>query len=339
MPVILLCPRPRVVVPLGVALGAAGAGLLMLDSLVFAENRYHLNALTFMLLAPQTWGFLALYVAVGVAIEAMLASWVWQRTAQPPGRRIGRYLAVGLAACFVAGHLVHAWAEARSDVRVTAFTRYLPLYYPPEVIKLQVRLGLVDRTQARARGVAAAVDGPPAGELRYPLAPLRCEFRAPPLNVLLVVIDAMRPDALTEASAPRLAAFARGAIQFDQHWSGGNSSRAGMFSLFYSLPATYWDAFAQAGPAAGADGPLPSVRLPARAVRQLAGLRRRWAGSDGPGRCAASAVEDELALSGVQREGPGPDRGMVWLARPAGSGAAFLRLPVLQRGGRARAAR
>ena len=39
MPVILLCPRPRVVVPLGVALGAAGAGLLMLDSLVFAENR------------------------------------------------------------------------------------------------------------------------------------------------------------------------------------------------------------------------------------------------------------------------------------------------------------
>ena len=246
MPVILLCPRPRVVVPLGVALGAAGAGLLMLDSLVFAENRYHLNALTFMLLAPQTWGFLALYVAVGAAIEAMLASWVWQRTAQPPGRRIGRYLAVGLAACFVAGHLVHAWAEARYDVRVTAFTRYLPLYYPPEVIKLQVRLGLVDRTQARARGVAAAVDGPPAGELRYPLAPLRCEFRAPPLNVLLVVIDAMRPDALTEASAPRLAAFARGAMQFDQHWSGGNSSRAGMFSLFYSLPATYWDAFAQA---------------------------------------------------------------------------------------------
>ena len=44
--------------------------------------------------------------------------------------------------------------------------------------------------------------------------------------------------------APRLAEFARGAIQFDQHYSGGNSSRAGMFSLFYGIPATYWDAFA-----------------------------------------------------------------------------------------------
>jgi len=64
------------------------------------------------------------------------------------------------------------------------------------------------------------------------------------LNVLLVVIDGMRADALTATVAPRLAEFARGAVQFDQHYSGGNSSRAGMFSLFYGLPATYWDAFA-----------------------------------------------------------------------------------------------
>ena len=244
MPVILLYPRPRLVVPLGVVLGGIAAGLLLLDSLVFVENRYHLNALTFMLLAPQTWGFLALYVVLGVAIEGMLAGWVWQRTAQPPGRRIGRYLALGLGACFVAGHLIHAWAEARYDVPVTSFTRYLPLYYPLQVTKLQVRLGLLDRARARDRAVVAALGGTPVGALRYPLVPLRCEPRGPRLNVLLVVIDAMRADALTPAVAPRLAGFARGAIQFDQHHSGGNSSRAGMFSLFYGLPATYWDAFA-----------------------------------------------------------------------------------------------
>ena len=244
MPVILLSPRPRLVVPLGVALGGIGASLLLLDSLVFAENRYHLSALTLMLLAPQTWGFLGIYIAVGVAIEGMLAGWVWQRTARPPARRVGRYLALGLGACFVAGHLIHAWAEVRYDVAVTSFTRYLPLYYPLEATKLQVRLGLVDRARARERGVIAALGGAPAGELRYPLAALRCEPRAPRLNVLLVVIDAMRADVLTAAVAPRLAEFARGAVQFDQHYSGGNSSRAGMFSLFYGIPATYWEAFA-----------------------------------------------------------------------------------------------
>jgi len=30
----------------------------------------------------------------------------------------------------VASHLIHAWAEAHYHVPVTAFTRYLPLYFP-----------------------------------------------------------------------------------------------------------------------------------------------------------------------------------------------------------------
>lgn len=70
-------------------------------------------------------------------------------------------------------------------------------------------------------------------------------------NVLWVVIDAMRADALSPEFAPRISAFARDAIRFDQHYSGGNSSRAGMFSLFYGLPATYYGSFA-----AGARPPL-----------------------------------------------------------------------------------
>ena len=41
-----------------------------------------------------------------------------------------------------------------------------------------------------------------------------------------------------------VAAFPPGAIRFNEHYSGWNSSRAGMFSLFYGLPATYFDAFA-----------------------------------------------------------------------------------------------
>ena len=64
------------------------------------------------------------------------------------------------------------------------------------------------------------------------------------LNVVLVVIDAMRADALTPAVAPNTFDLAQDAIRFDGNFSGGNSSRAGMFSLFYGLPGTYWDAFA-----------------------------------------------------------------------------------------------
>jgi membrane-anchored protein YejM (alkaline phosphatase superfamily) len=243
-PLVALIPRPRLVLPLGVVVGSTGVAFMLLDSLVFAENRYHLNVLTFTLLEPKTWVFLAVYFLVALAIEAMLAGWVWRRTARGSTRRIGRYLALALVACFVASHLVHAWAEAHYDVSVTAFTRYLPLYQPLRNTGLLVRIGLIDRTQARERGVGAALAQPTPGELNYPLAPMRCEPRVPKLNVLLVVIDAMRADSLTPEVAPRLSGLARAAIQFDRHYSGGTGSRPGVFSLFYGIPATYFDAFA-----------------------------------------------------------------------------------------------
>src|SRR5262249_12381675 len=116
VPVAALVPRARVVLPLGVVVASAGVALFVLDSLVFAENRYHLSVLTFTLLEPQTWAFLALYFVVALAIESMLAGWVWQRTARPAHRQIGRYLALALVACFVAAHLVYAWAAAHYDV-------------------------------------------------------------------------------------------------------------------------------------------------------------------------------------------------------------------------------
>jgi hypothetical protein len=243
VPVILLIPHARLVVVIGVAVASAVASFLLLDSLVFAENRYHLAILTLSLLAPQTFAFLGIYFVVGVVIESMLAAWIWARTATPPRRRLGRYVALALVGCFVAGNLMHAWGEARYQVAVTAFTRYLPLYHPLKDTKVQLRLGLIDRAQAREHGVMAAL-GRSAGELNYPLAPLRCEPLKPLPNVLMVVIDAMRADALNPTIAPRISRLAQEGVRFDAHYSGGNASRTGMFSLFYGLPATYWDAFA-----------------------------------------------------------------------------------------------
>ncbi len=130
VPVILLLPRPRLVHALGVIVGSAVLSLLVLDSLLFAENRYHIGVLTFTLLAPATWGFLALYFLVAVVIEAMLAQWVWKRTERVPRRRIGRYVALAIVVCFVSSHLIHLWAEAHFYVPVTSFTRYLPWFAP-----------------------------------------------------------------------------------------------------------------------------------------------------------------------------------------------------------------
>ena len=198
----------------------------MLDSLLFADNRYHISVLTFTLLAPETWAFLAFYFVVAVAIEAMLAFSIWKRVAGSSRRRVAWWLAACLGCCFLASNLVHAWADARYYVPVTAFNRYLPLYYPLRNKGLLARLGLVDRNRAREEGLVAALGRSPEGVLRYPLAPLRCDPAGLCRHVLLVVIDGMRADALQPGVAPRMDEFAQSAIRFDRHYSGGNSSRA-----------------------------------------------------------------------------------------------------------------
>jgi membrane-anchored protein YejM (alkaline phosphatase superfamily) len=142
------------------------------------------------------------------AIEGMLAARIWERSVRAAGSRIGLYAALGLAGCFVASHLVFAWAEARYYMPVTAFTRYLPLYYPLNARHTQLKLGLLDRSQAHEQAVVSSLRRPPDGVLNYPLAPLTCAPRVPLLNVLYVVIDAMRADALTPELAPRMAKFA-----------------------------------------------------------------------------------------------------------------------------------
>ena len=244
VPVILLLPWPRLVLPVAVLFGTTVLSFLVLDSLLFADNRYHLSLITVSLLEPQTWAFVALYFAVGLAIETMLARWLWRRAAQPIGRGRGRYIAIGIVGCVLASHLIHLWAEAHYYVPVTSFTRYLPLYFPLKDPRRLARLGLVDQARAREQRLVDALGRPPGGELHYPRAPLRCEPLEPLLNVLFIVIDAMRADSLAPDAAPHMAAFAEDARRFDAHYSGGNSSRAGMFSIFYGIPATYWDAFA-----------------------------------------------------------------------------------------------
>jgi len=243
LPLTLVWPSRRLVLAVAVTAASAGLALVLLDSLVFEENRYHLSVLTAQLLAPRTWAFAAFYFVALLAIESSLAVWVWRRTVAPPRRRLGRYLAVGLGACWLASHLMHAYADAYYYVPVTAFTHYLPLYQPLDSLAL-FKLGFVDVPRVRERQVAAGLDQAPGVVLNYPRVPLQCRGPSPPLNVLLIVVDAMRADALTPAVAPSLTAFAGDAVRFERHYSGGNSSRAGMFSLFYGLPATYWRAFA-----------------------------------------------------------------------------------------------
>ena len=245
-PVILLLPRRRLLTVLGVVLFALLLALMMLDSLLWSQSRFHINALTMKILGWQSWAFAAFIFLIGLFFQSMLARSVWNFV-QSPRRRPGRLVGAFCALMIVVSQGIHAWADAAYYVPVTGLGQVLPVYKGATAKSLLTRSGLVDveasRERELARRVSAGMEDTAGRLLDYPKNPLQCTAERP-LNLLMIVVDSMRGSMLTPEYAPEISRFAAGnGITFRNHFSGGNSSRMGMFSLFYGLPPGYWSAF------------------------------------------------------------------------------------------------
>lgn len=83
----------------------------------------------------------------------------------------------------------------------------------------------------------------PLSELHYPLRPIHYDAPAEKLNVVIIGIDAWRYDAMTEAISPSIYRFSKKSSVFKRHYTGGNCTQSGLFSLFYAIPPNYWDVF------------------------------------------------------------------------------------------------
>jgi membrane-anchored protein YejM (alkaline phosphatase superfamily) len=246
-PVIVLIPRRRVVTVLGVVLFAFMIALMMLDSLLWSQSRFHINALTMKILGWQSWVFAAVIFVIGLFFQSFLARAVWNWVTAPK-KRHGRALGVLFGFMIVLAQGIHAWADAAYYVPVTSLGQQLPVYKGVTAKSFMTKTGLVDVKESRerelARRMSQSLDANTDRLLNYPVNPMRCG-QDNPLNLLLIVADSMRGSVLTPEMAPNISRFAREqGIEFRNHFSGGNSSRMGMFSLFYGLPPAYWSSFA-----------------------------------------------------------------------------------------------
>jgi len=243
-PVILMLPSRRLVLSMGVLLTSLGLSLLFLDTNVFAEQRFHLSRLIMVLFEWFTWTMLAVFFIIILFFQSMLAGIVWRNLATAPAPRGGKWVAIGLIACWLGGQGIHIWGDAVGHTPVTQFTRFMPLYFPIHAKRDLARLGLVDPEQVRKQRMLRGSVGDGDGQLQYPLQPMNCHADAENLpNLLVILVDALRPDAIHPELTPNIEAFRASSTSFSQNFSGGNSSRMGIFSLFYGLPSTYFQSF------------------------------------------------------------------------------------------------
>lgn len=242
LPLTLLLPFPRLIRGTAIVLAAVILALVLLDTLVFAQNRFHLNALTISILGLKTWGFGVFYVVIFLIMETFLARLIWRGLATRHGRG-GVLLAALLVMSWFSSQALHAWADARYYVPITSFTPYLPFYRPVTAKGFFEGQGWVDMAANREGRDLQGMNQAAHRRLQYPLKPPQCSAPDKQKNLLILLIDGMRADSLRAPWTPNIHAFGQRATVFEDHYSGGNSSRIGVFSLFYGLPSTYWSDF------------------------------------------------------------------------------------------------
>ncbi len=81
------------------------------------------------------------------------------------------------------------------------------------------------------------------GKINYPLSAINSVPLKKYPNIIMLVAESFRWDLLNPEITPNLWKLSRDSITFNQHYSGGNRTRMGMFSMFYGLPAPYWYSF------------------------------------------------------------------------------------------------
>jgi hypothetical protein len=76
--------------------------------------------------------------------------------------------------------------------------------------------------------------------LNYPFRPIKLKEVSKKYNIVWLVVDSMRYDMFDKDIMPYTYEFSKKAVVFKNHYSGGNATRFGIFSMFYGLYGNYW---------------------------------------------------------------------------------------------------
>jgi uncharacterized protein len=219
----------------------------VVDGVVFRILKNHIDVFWLIYLATTFEGLgirlpriilgLALLAGVGALEWCLfrLAARVWAT------RRWVMGLAVACVLAFGASQTLHVLAYEANDTRITALTPQFPFYSPisshKHGTKYRGQLPLIG--EASASGLRAE-----AGAFRYPLHEVSCNLtdghRRP--NVVILLLESWRADALSSLVTPRMNAFSQRASRFLNHFSSGNSTPTGVFPVLYGIYPTYWAA-------------------------------------------------------------------------------------------------
>jgi membrane-anchored protein YejM (alkaline phosphatase superfamily) len=152
--------------------------------------------------------------------------------------KLGKVLLLVFLGSSIADRAAYAYADAYGKSDLMVLTDGVPYY-----------VGFTSRTFLRKLGFNPIRQHKSVnfkGEMRYPAHPIRFSRPEKPYNIVWLVSESWRADTLNAEIMPSTWDFAQHAQNFKLHYSGGNGTRIGVFTMMTGVSGNYWEPFLQA---------------------------------------------------------------------------------------------
>ena len=246
-----ILPAKRFIWLLCVLIATLSLMLLIINNCVFSMFKFHLNRDIFNLFFNGQWYDVfdfsgrELKISISVlclvgALEVAIAFFVWNKIIVTDKFLIGRTIGLFWLGGFLFSYFTLLQSVDDNNNLFSQQTPNLPFYNQLIVYLIPDKNAeeVLDR-YGEGHFYQPVFSNDP---LNYPLHSLQCSRPENPPNIIWIMVDSLRFDSLQPEYMPNLAAFAERSWQFKKHLSGGNSTQPGLFSLFYSIPSSYWTA-------------------------------------------------------------------------------------------------
>ncbi|SIR39831.1 hypothetical protein SAMN05421829_114109 [Aromatoleum tolulyticum] len=243
-------PGWRVRVPYAVAFVGGSAVLLAIfaDYRLYELYQFHFNAFVWNLLTTPggiealgateaTTRSLAMQVSVFPVLCAAALVLLYRHATHgwaPSPRSLVTAMMV-LFSVLSVEEVVYAYSEHVGKEDYLQAAEAIPFHLHTGARKVFKRMGIEQAAVKELRLAGGTVD--------YPGHDLPAKEVAKRPNLIMLVGESFRWDLLSPEITPNLWKLSQQGTRYEQHYSGGNRTRMGLFSMFYGLYAPYWYSF------------------------------------------------------------------------------------------------
>lgn len=223
---------------------------LQIDILVFSQFRYHLSPIVFKLVfgkrATDIFHFstinttIAILYLIGlILLEILILYFSSKLSKKLPNLKIKLILVI-IGFLLVGTNFIYAWADANRYRPIAQMKNIYPVFYPLTSESLFRKLNLINKQEIEKNTLLSRSYS--KSLINYPLKPILSD-NSQKKNIIFIVIDSWRFNCMTENITPHIFELSKRSQVFQNHKSGSNMTTGGIFSLFYAIPATYYDNF------------------------------------------------------------------------------------------------